>query len=473
MAQHAHASPMTAAAEESRTLETLEQMFATFHRRTGDLTTGCAVRVTGIHSTPVASLQRAVERLCEWAPVLRGCVVPNSEEGGADVLSSLSPGRLPSFQVVTQSGRDMHGWQAAFQEALGVSFEDGAPLFRFLIYHHPVDGTGSGASYLIITANHCVCDGRSLQLLCRHFLHLLTDEHAHLPSIPSTTSPISLAAHHTLDDLIPESDAGCAAATDSFQLDDPTHAGRRMRLLYRKLPYAEVSAMHAACRAHGVTMSTLLLAALSAALGPLTTAAAKDIMGVQCCVDLRRYFKADGRGAIGNLYSMPTFRVPTRKDGASSWADARAIYDRLLWYLDNKEGLHALHGDPAVNRAMAEKMSAAVIDNDDHGRHFYPGLSNLGVVDISPALSPSQGEGEVEEVVDGEEGGVAPGIAVSEFWFASKHARVGPVAMLCVASLVGEGMCLILNHPEPTVSRETGDQLMDRILGVLGTFQKG
>jgi hypothetical protein len=145
----------------------------------------------------------------------------------------------------------------------------------------------------------------------------------------------------------------------------------------------------------------------------------------------------------------------------------------MQWYLDNKEGLHALHGDPAVNRAMAEKMSAAVIDNDDHGRHFYPGLSNLGVVDISPALSPSQGEGEVEEVVDGEEGGVAPRTSVSEFWFASKHARVGPVAMLCVASLVGEGMCLTLNHPEPTVSRKTGDQLMDRILGVLGTFQKG
>jgi len=162
------------------------------------------------------------------------------------------------------------------------------------------------------------------------------------------------------------------------------------------------------------------------------------------------------------MYSMPTLTVPTRKDGSSTWKDVHNMYEQLLWYLDNKEGLHALKDDPMPNLLMAEKMSGHIVDDNNHGRHFFPGLSNLGTINMSAVRR--QEDGSISEV---------EALSVNEFWFASRHERVGPIVMLCAASIPGQGMFLTLNHSQPTIASATANTLLERIFNLLSHFQNG
>mmetsp|Transcript_43744 Transcript_43744/g.111809 ORF Transcript_43744/g.111809 Transcript_43744/m.111809 type:complete len:391 (+) Transcript_43744:97-1269(+) len=381
-------------------------------------------------------------------------------------LAPLPPASLPGLEVhhEAETGRT---WQDTFQDQLDVPFPDGVPQFRFLVHYPEERGRDHQDAMLIITANHCVCDGRSLEILCAQLLVRLAEDEGPTASAPPplhSSAPSSLIAHHDLDAISQPAQTSVryASATDSFRLDSYSGEGSRMRLLYHRLAQAEVDALRGACRKHGVTVSSALLAALAAALGPLTTAEAKDVMGIQCCVDLRRYFTPETRTAIGNMYSMPTLTVPTRKDGSSTWKDVHNMYEQLLWYLDNKEGLHALKDDPMPNLLMAEKMSGHIVDDNNHGRHFFPGLSNLGTINMSAVRR--QEDGSISEV---------EALSVNEFWFASRHERVGPIVMLCAASIPGQGMFLTLNHSQPTIASATANTLLERIFNLLSHFQNG
>lgn len=228
--------------------------------------------------------------------------------------------------------------------------------------------------------------------------------------------------------------------------------------LFERISEEDMRAITARCRREGVRITSLLMAAFAMGLGPClmenVTRAARAF-GLQRCVDVRRYMPEESKGWLGNLYSMPTLRVPAPAEDAvprpSISELASMIQDELDAYLAGRDFLRTVAEDAATLVAAAEGLCAAVSNDGYHGRDYYSGLSNLGVLDVNAQ---------------------AGRVRATEYWFCTRMARVGTFAFLNAASMPGRGMCLMLVYPHPVCSYETARGICKRTMGALWGYAR-
>lgn len=268
-----------------------------------------------------------------------------------------------------------------------------------------------------------------------------------------TTSPFHLLKHAipTVPAQAPESPQLFPAAEETFRFDNVHPNDRCMCMLSHKISDIELEGIIKRFKSRGVRLSSALLASLVTGLRPCLSDKVENCVGLECCVDLRRYLPDSKTGYLGNLFLCPSVCAPAPRDSDlhGSIENAQQIQRNLDEQLQDRHFMALLALDPKRLTENANKRCETVLHSDHHGRFWSTGLSNLGKVDVNDDTS------------------LATSLQATEYWFATKGCRVGSFVTLCTASIPGHGMCISMNYCHPVCSHDTAKGILSRTLSAL------
>lgn len=409
---------------EQRPLDGMEQLFASFHRATGDLVVVGVALVEALSVAPSQGdkIQKAIEQLYSQNAILQTKI----EERGELEADYLSLGAsCPRLRVTNQS------WQGCLSEEINSPLPESGPLWRFTICH---DG---GKGYLLISAHHSVCDGISLVTVLKELLLLAaTGNPERLPKRPGLEAPIDMVQKvwpkkGDRNSNLPQPDYSKAVPT----IDNPLVplSQRKAQLLFHRFSTEEVEIMVQACRKHKVTLQPLLSAAFTwsiSATGMITVPTYS--LNQMLPINVRRYLHDEKAQELGNLFACP--ELSTRFNNCWNqtqwWAEIQRLYAGLEQMLASREYLWMLDTPAPQMKSSVARLFERCSLEAYHGRDYPSGVSNLGQVDLKTGYAMWDAQ---------------------EVYFSSGHGKMGTYLFISIVT-IADGMGLCLDYPYPLCS---------------------
>lgn len=330
----------------------------------------------------LARLREALDWVQRRHPLLRVCV-----QTEAGVPAYFAGNTMIPIEVLTRRNAD-HWQQVAIDERNRPLRWDTPPLARMTVLH------GDDKSDLVITLHHLISDGVSSVYFFRDLLLALSGH-------TSDDKLAPLSARPSLELLMPPAERGITGLKRSARfigqqawtyfaerpqlLPEQQHvpaAQRRSSLSHQRLTSAETTALLDASREHGVTVHSVLCAALLMAVGAEIHAespAPDQLLG--CCtpVNLRRALSPAVGEDLG-LYVGPIVTFHRLAASTQLFALAEQVTSQI----------HAARaaGVPTLALATQSRLLPARISPQRAAQHLYNRLfgtvsvSNMGVLEI-------------------------------------------------------------------------------------------
>ena len=242
--------------------------------------------------------------------------------------------------------RSRHGdtWFEAVQAELEQPFDVATgPLARLVWIH------AERSSDLVLVAHHCICDGRSVQILMRELLALLDRPNEPLPPPPDPFSMTALCggpprgAERLVQRLL-AAGAGSLLRVLAARVEPPAAARPPNYIVPWPVTAALSTALARRCAEAGVTRYTAVATALLRAFRTVRPDARHRLL---CPVDMRSLpvsLPSDALFGFAEAVTLPA------KAAADFWDESRALrraLDRRRLHLDPRRKLQAaerLHG---------------------------------------------------------------------------------------------------------------------------------
>ena len=339
-------------------------------------------------------------------------------------------GSRPSFEVLPDVGVipiqfaervDETTWIARYERELSVGFDVAvAPLARCTYVH----GIGD-RSELLVALHHCAIDGVSADSL----LHELLERCEALLDgrVGSRVDPLALIP--AADTLLPVERLGSRGAMQvvrfgaregAKELRDRalSCAGRRPipppsanRVLVSRLSTVDTSAVLGAARRHGITMTSVLCAAMLVEVDRRLYRGRRKLLRVVTFADLRPNLRPPVSAHNMGTY-VALIRVSVRVDPNDGlWAVAREVQERLSASLDRGDRFSALRLSAVLARANVRFPSARMADvalSYSPGHRVSLSYGPLRVSELHGCVSNSPTGAEVAAVA---------GVFDGELWF--------------------------------------------------------
>ena len=330
----------------------------------------------------LARLREALDLVQRRHPLLGVCV---QTEGG--VPAYFSGGTAIPLEVITRRN-PTHWQQVAIDERNRPIRWDALPLARMTILH------GEDKSDLIITLHHLISDGASSVYFFRDLLLALSDQTA-------DAKLAQLPARPSLELLMPEAERGVTGLKRSARVigqqawtcfaqrprllseqQSVPAAQRRSSISHQRLTNTETNALLDASRVHGVTVHSVLCAALLMAVGAEIQAdspAPNQLLG--CCtpVNLRRALSPAVGEDLG-LYVGPIVTFHR--------LDASTQLFELAGQVTSQIHKERAAGIPTLALATQSRLLPQRISPQRAAQHLYNrmfgtvSVSNMGVLEI-------------------------------------------------------------------------------------------
>ncbi|MEU9076960.1 FAD-dependent monooxygenase [Kitasatospora sp. NPDC048538] len=327
--------------------------------RTSPLNVIARVRVHG--HLPPSLLRRALDVLQVRHPLLRVAIADRGT--GADPVFVPVDGRRIPLRHVDVAADDPAAdarWEREVNDhelARSVDWRTG-PLLRAVVITSGRNGADGERDVhdLVLTASHCIADGRTCLSLLRQWIELAAQPDAGTP--PHAASWRALPA---TEDLLPRRHRGPAGAAglglmmlrdrqaarrDPAQRVVPSRpvpfGQRRTRMVHRLLTAEQLEQLVLAARRHGTTVHGALAAAMVTAVARDAGAPPSTWFSIGSPVDFRGDLDpAVAPDEVGTFVATVPTRVRYEPDG-SLWPAARAISQDLVRRRRRREHLSML-----------------------------------------------------------------------------------------------------------------------------------
>lgn len=240
---------------------------------------------------------------------------------------------------------------------------------------------GENQSEFIIYANHCICDGMSLNYLARDIIYYLahpeeTPNHSIIPvTLKSGTIEGNVEIKGLTKAIMDKIIQKWETSPKYFETEDwkTLHANFWKNYAYNTFMVSynseETKKLAKKCRNHGVTINTALTAAFQAALYLYHThASGKYLQQLGIAVNLRDRI-LDPTGDFFGCFASgiaPKFKYNIKKD---FWKNAQLLHEIIHKQLDKQEHLKNLAQKFLMTDSMTDAMTMAVmsqcIDSSD------------------------------------------------------------------------------------------------------------
>ena len=415
-----------------RSLNGLEQLFASFHRATGDLVVVCSARVEALfhQSESERRLQNAIEIFYSQNPLLQTRIEKTSVQE-ADYLSLGACCPL----LITQE----KSWVQCLSEEINSPFPDTGPLWRFTVCHE------QNASYFLIAAHHTICDGFTIVTVLRELLQLAAtkaQESCFKNSFPH--DPLQL-----LEEILVQKLPSITSLSpldyplETPRIDNPTVAlsSRKAALLFHRFPTEEVEMMLRVCRQAQISLQPLLMTAYSRALFLSDLISTPQYrLNQMLPINLRRYLKGEKSQALGNIFACPSLITRGNQSWSITdwWREMQRINQELKLLLQYPNFLGMLETEATEMKSSVENLYQKCQLDQYHGRDYPSGVSNLGkmILTTDSALWDAR-----------------------NVYFSSGHGKMGTYLFISVLTTF-EGMGICLDYPTPICCAQTAQSFL-------------